>query len=152
MAKEHWTWRCDRTIPSDTGAGRAVLDELLRQLQACHWVEHDVFDVHLATEEALVNAIKHGNRFAPDRRVRIRCRLSDELIRIEITDEGEGFDPSKLPDPTNPDRLESPGGRGVMLMKAFMSRVEYNATGNSVVLEKRCGRDACLPRNNDPAD
>ncbi len=128
-----------------------MLCELLGQLQACCWAEHDVFDVHLATEEALVNAIKHGNRFAPDRCVRIRCRLADELIRIEITDEGEGFDPSKIPDPTDPDRLESPGGRGVMLMKAFMSRVEYNARGNRVVLEKARGRDTATPRNDDPA-
>ncbi|HYW79039.1 MAG TPA: ATP-binding protein [Thermoguttaceae bacterium] len=152
MAKEHWIWRCDRTIPSDTGAGRAVLCELLGQLQACCWPEHDVFDVHLATEEALVNAIKHGNRFAPDRCVRIRCHLADDLIRIEITDEGEGFDPSEIPNPTEPDRLESPGGRGVMLMKSFMSRVEYNTRGNRVVLEKARGKDADAPRNGDPAD
>ena len=141
MAKEHWIWRCDRTIPSDTGAGRAVLRELLGQLQAGHWAENDVFDIHLAAEEALVNAIKHGNRYAPDRRVRIRCRLADKLIRIEITDEGDGFDPSKIPNPTDRDRLETPGGRGVMLMKAFMSRVEYNARGNRVVLEKSRGKE-----------
>jgi len=141
MAKEHWIWRCDRTIPSDTGAGRAVLRELLGQLQAGHWAENDVFDIHLAAEEALVNAIKHGNRYAPDRRVRIRCRLADKLIRIEITDEGDGFDPSQIPNPTDRDRLETPGGRGVMLMKAFMSRVEYNARGNRVVLEKSRGKE-----------
>ena len=57
-------------------------------------------------------------------------------IRIEITDEGRGFDPSALPDPTCGDHLHAPRGRGVMLMRAFMSRVEFNARGNRVTMEK----------------
>ena len=140
MSEDRWIWRCDRTIPSDTAAGRRVLEELLAQLSARQWGDHDIFHVHLATEEALVNAIKHGNGSDESKRVWIRCRLSPERIRIEITDEGAGFDPTRVPDPTNPDRLETPGGRGVMLIKAFMSSVEYNAAGNGVVLEKERDR------------
>jgi serine/threonine-protein kinase RsbW len=139
MSEEQWIWRRDHVIPSDTVAGRRVLDEMLAELEARHWCLHDVFAVHLAIEEALVNAIKHGNHSDPDKHVRVRCRMSPDLIRVEISDEGPGFDPDVLPDPTNPDRLECPGGRGVMLMKAFMSRVEYGGRGNRVLLEKRRG-------------
>ena len=123
-------------IPSDTTAGRRILDEVLDELKARHWGNRDVFGIHLAVEEALVNAIMHGNRLDSDKQVRVRCRVSPKVVRVEITDEGEGFDPSKVPDPTDPERLEVPSGRGVMLMKAFMSRVEYNDSGNCVVLEK----------------
>ncbi len=136
MSQQQSIWRCDRLIPSDTAAGRHLLEEVLRELEVRHWGRHDLFGVHLAMEEALVNAIKHGNRSDSTKRVQVCCRVSPERVRIQITDEGQGFSPDRLPDPTDPDRLEAPGGRGVMLMKAFMSRVEYNGPGNSVILVK----------------
>lgn len=139
MSEEQWIWRCDRLIPSEPGAGRQVLDEVLQTMKAHHWVPHDIFSVHLAMHEALVNAIMHGNRQDVEKQVHVSCRMSPELVRIEIADEGDGFNPGSLPDPTDPDRLESPTGRGVMLMRAFMSRVAYNDQGNRVVLEKRRG-------------
>lgn len=140
MSEEQWIWRRDHVIESDTAAGRRVLDEVLQELQARHWCQRDVFAVHLAMEEALVNAIIHGNRLARDKHVRISCRMSPELIRVEISDEGPGFDPDALPDPTDPERLGCPGGRGVMLIKAFMSRVEWGGSGNRVLLEKDRGK------------
>ena len=131
-----WTWCYDRVIPTEVAAGRQVLSDVLGQLEAQHWSQHDIFSIHLATEEALVNAIQHGNRLDRHKQVHLVCCLSPERIRIEIADEGEGFDPNSLPDPTCPEQLHSPCGRGVMLMRAFMSRVNYNAAGNRVVLEK----------------
>ncbi len=98
--------------------------------------KRDIFAVHLATEEALVNAIYHGNDSDEAKRVHVVCRLSGDRIRIEIGDEGGGFDPAALPDPTTNDQLHVPCGRGVMLMRAFMSRVEFNEHGNVVVMEK----------------
>lgn len=136
MSKEQWIWRCDRVIPNDTAAGRHVLEELLEQMSADRWVKHDVYSVRLAVEEALVNAVVHGNRSEADKHVCIGCRLAPNVVRIEITDQGKGFDPTTVPDPTSPDRLGCPRGRGVMLIKAFMSRIKYNATGNVVVMEK----------------
>src|SRR5208337_1307619 len=131
-----WLWRYDRVIASDPTVARQVLDELLAQLEARHWQQRDIFAVHLATEEALVNAIQHGNLCDSQKNVHVVCLLGGDRIRIEITDEGRGFDPAKLPDPTCDDHLHTPCGRGVMLMRAFMSRVEFNARGNRVTMEK----------------
>jgi len=141
MSEEQWIWQFERVIPSDPAAGREALEELLGQLRSRQWSQKDVFAVHLAVEEALVNAIEHGNRLAADKYVQLRSRISRETIQIEIADEGDGFDPSVVPDPTTPERRENPGGRGVMLIKAFMSQVRYNESGNQVFLEKRKGSE-----------
>jgi len=131
-----WTWQCDKIIPSDADAGRRLLDDMLQQLRVLHWSDRDIFGVHLAVDEALVNAILHGNARDATKHVRFFCRVSPRRIHIEIVDEGPGFDPTKLPDPTSPAHLECPGGRGVMLMRAFMNHVEFLERGNHVVLEK----------------
>ncbi|HID75882.1 MAG TPA: ATP-binding protein, partial [Planctomycetaceae bacterium] len=64
------------------------------------------------------------------------CRISDDKVRVEIADEGEGFDPEAIPDPTDDEYLDMPSGRGVMLMRNFMTRVEYLEGGTRVVMEK----------------
>ena len=136
MSQDQSIWRCDRSIPSDTAAGRCVLGEVLVQLEARNWSRREVFAVHLAMEEALVNAIIHGNKLDAERKIRVVCDLTTESIRIEIADEGDGFDPSAVPDPREPDRLDTPSGRGVMLMREFMTRVEFCDLGSRIVLEK----------------
>ena len=137
MSDERWTWQFDKTLPTQTGAGNGFVEELLRRLEENHWEQHDIFSIQLAMEEALVNAIKHGNRMDAAKKVHVRCGMSPELLRVEVEDEGEGFDPTQVPDPTDPDQIENPHGRGILLMRTFMSRVEYNETGNRVLLEKR---------------
>ena len=129
-------WRHETDLPSERGASRLVMDELLSQLGSHGWTEADVFGVHLAAEEAITNAIVHGNKLDPAKRVHVTCEVSGERVRIEILDQGEGFDPAAVPDCTADDRLEVPSGRGVMLMKSFMTRIAYNPQGNGVVLEK----------------
>lgn len=136
MSEHLWTWRTEQFIPSETGAGQRVLEDVLGQLAAQEWGEHELHGVHLALEEALVNAIRHGNRSDKNKRVHVECKLSPSRLWVQIQDEGPGFDPEEVPDPTSPDRLEVPSGRGIMLMRAFMSRVEYNDVGNCVVMEK----------------
>lgn len=137
MANHDWNWQTDRSIPSETGAGRSVQEELLRQMEAAGWGQHERFSVRLAMEEAIVNAVAHGNRYDTAKLVRVRCWLSRELVRIEVCDEGAGFDPACVPDPTDPERLECPCGRGLMLMRHFMTRVRHTDSGTTVVLEKR---------------
>jgi len=130
-------WRREVDLPSERGASRLIMEELLEQLGAHGWPASDVFGIHLAAEEAIVNAIIHGNKLDPEKMVRVGCVVSADLARIEVTDAGPGFDPASIPDCTLEDRLEVPSGRGVMLMRSFMTRIEYSPKGNSVVLEKR---------------
>ena len=130
-------WQLSIDLPSERGSNRQVTDELLTQLGAHGWPPADVFAVHLAVEEAIVNAIVHGNKLDPSKVVQVACVDSPTLARIEVTDEGPGFDPSSLPDCRLEDRLDAPNGRGVMLMRTFMTRIEYNARGNRVLMEKQ---------------
>lgn len=134
---EDWIWSKVEKIPSDTGEARRILDELLSELAERQWGEEDTFGIHLAVEEALMNAIKHGNQRDPEKRVTVDTKVSGDLLRIEVQDEGNGFDPEDVPDPTLEENLELPSGRGLMLMRTFMSRVEFNDTGNQVLMEKR---------------
>lgn len=136
-------WRREIDLPSERGASRKVTEDLLEQLGIHGWSPADIFAVHLAAEEAIVNAIVHGNRLDPAKKVHVSCYVDADRVRIEIVDEGEGFDPAIVPDCTLEDRLEVPSGRGVMLIRSFMTSVEYNAQGNAVVLEKlRAAADA----------
>ncbi len=124
-------------IPSDTEAGQAVQERIVSRLESLEYSMRDVFGVRLALEEALVNAIKHGNGLDPDKTVRVNCLIEDDLLRVEIEDQGPGFNMGDVPDPTAEENLERPCGRGIMLIRSFMTSVEYNAKGNRVVLEKR---------------
>jgi CheY-like chemotaxis protein len=136
------------------------LDGLLARLKLCDPTER--MRVGVALQEALLNAIYHGNlevsselrqqdekvyhdlvrrrrEQAPyrDRRVHFRACLTPTEAVFTIRDEGPGFDPSKLPDPTDPTLLERVGGRGLLLIRTFMDRVEHNETGNEIVLAKQ---------------
>lgn len=124
------------TIPSETAEGQAVQERIVGMLEERNFPVRDVFGIRLALEEALVNAIKHGNGMDPDKQVRVSCVIRPDLVRIEIEDEGEGFVPEDVPDPTEDENLEKPCGRGIMLMRAFLSAVEYNESGNCVILTK----------------
>ena len=139
MVEDSWTWTVKRQIPSQWGAGKQFVEEILDQLRKNRWIGKDVYGVHLALEEALVNAITHGNGLDAEKLVSVTCKMSPDRFWVEIADEGKGFNPDDVPDPTIPANLECPCGRGILLMRNFMSRVEYNKLGNCVVMEKsRC--------------
>jgi serine/threonine-protein kinase RsbW len=123
-------------IPSDLAEARRVQDEIEEALQASRYGERDIFSIRLALEEALVNAIKHGNQMDPDKKVFIRYTVTPDRFDIHIADEGPGFDPADLPDPTDPANLERSCGRGVFLIRNFMSSVEYHGRGNVVTMSK----------------
>jgi len=126
-------------IPSDPGEARGVqeqIEQLLLELQAS---DRDIFCIKLALEEALVNAIKHGNQMDRAKKVRIRYHVLSDRFECSISDEGPGFDPGEVPDPTAPENLERPCGRGLMLMRHYMSAVAYNDRGNSVSMSRVFG-------------
>jgi len=124
------------SISSETSQGRAIQERIIGLLENRSYSDHDLFGVRLALEEALVNAIKHGNGMDPGKQVHIDCSFSDDRVTIVIEDEGPGFDVLAVPDPTIEENLDKPGGRGIMLMRSFMNHIEYNDTGNRLLLEK----------------
>ena len=90
------------------------------------------FAVRTAIEEALANAIHHGNANDPQRRVTIEYTADETSIEIAIEDEGVGFDAASVPDPTRPENVDIPSGRGIMLMRVYMTEVDFTTTGNRV--------------------
>lgn len=124
-------------IPNDTEEGRQIQERIASLLEQHNWPMRDVFGMRLAMEEALVNAIKHGNRMDSSKQVFISCRFETNEISVIIEDQGEGFDLTQVPDPTDEDNLEKPGGRGIMLIRSFVTSVEYNDRGNRLTLTKR---------------
>ena len=123
-------------IQSDPQEIQAVEAAILRAMDRRGYGERDRFGVKLALEEAVMNAIRHGNRMDRNKKVTIDFSITDRKITLAVGDEGPGFEPSKVPDPTRGDNLERPCGRGIVLMKAYMDEVEYVKPGNRVVLTK----------------
>jgi serine/threonine-protein kinase RsbW len=125
------------SIPSDPVEARRIQQEIETALKEHQYSEKDVFGIRLALEEALVNAIKHGNQMDRAKKVHISYRIRAEHFEIVIADEGPGFDPNDVPDPTAPENLERCCGRGLMLMRHYMTEVDYCRRGNSVRMCKR---------------
>jgi serine/threonine-protein kinase RsbW len=106
---------------------------LLAALEQFKYPDAARFAVRLALEEALVNAFRHGHKnLPPDATVRFEFVASPSSLEMEIEDQGPGFDPAKVKDPTLDENLETPTGRGLLLMRAYMASVEYLGRGNHV--------------------
>ena len=97
------------------------------------------FNFRTALAEALANAIAYGNRHDPARLVRVRVEVTRDAVRLHVTDEGRGFDPGDVPDPTRPEGLEREDGRGLFVLKSLVDQVAFNERGNSVCLTLRAG-------------
>jgi serine/threonine-protein kinase RsbW len=111
-----------------------VIEDIVAALDAAGYSNKETFGVRLALEEALVNAIKHGHKGDPSKEVHLRYRLSHECLLAEIEDQGPGFNPADVPDPFAPENLERPCGRGLLLMRNYMTWVRFNPTGNRVTM------------------
>lgn len=88
----------------------------------------------ISTIEAVTNAIVHGNDNNPDKVVRINVESDDKKITVTVFDEGEGFDVSVVPDPTKPNYIEQPNGRGIFLMRNLADKVKFDKNGSVVIL------------------
>jgi len=117
----------------------AAVGPILESLNRLGYAESDIFAIRLALEEALANAVKHGHGGDPSKQVRLRYQISEERFLAEVEDQGAGFDPSAVADPLDPAHWGRDGGRGVFLMRHYMTAVCYNRAGNCVTLCKRRG-------------
>ena len=125
------------------------VDKLMLLLRNCGCVPEGVSDVEIALREALANAIIHGNHEDRRKHVHVTCRCEPEEISIVVKDEGKGFDPDTLPDPTAPENIGSIHGRGIHVMKALMDEVRFEEGGVVVHMRKSVG-EAPKPLAKDP--
>jgi len=121
-------------VESRPSAIGEVYRQILSKLQGNNFSEDDIFAVHLALEEAFINAVTHGNKMDPAKEVQIDYSVGSDKIEISIADQGEGFDPQQVPDPRVGENLYKPDGRGLLLINSYMDVVKYNERGNRVYM------------------
>lgn len=123
-----------RTIVIDSKESIApeVSKTILDEMKKYKYTENDIFALHLALEEALINAVRHGNKADPQKKVTVKYAVSSEKVEIQVRDQGSGFDPTAVPDPTRGRNLYKTSGRGLLLMRAFTNKLEFNEAGNCV--------------------
>jgi serine/threonine-protein kinase RsbW len=132
------TVRMDFVIPSDLTYVIGVNYHISNLLKEFGFPPQDTrVNIPLACDEAITNAIVHGNRSQPDKKVSIQIYVSPNRFRIRVRDEGEGFDLAKVADPTRGDALLRSSGRGVYLMRNIMDSVEFKESGRVIELEKK---------------
>lgn len=133
-----WRERLDSTTASINHAVR----EVLHRARDAKALKRDASaEVEIALREALANAVFHGNEGDPGKRVFLRVYGGQEWgLMVAVRDDGPGFDPARVPDPREGDRLELTHGRGVFLMKELMDHVEWRKDGREVVLYKQRAR------------
>ncbi len=128
------------TISSRHSAIRPVIVDIMRELECLRWSKHDRFAIRLALHEALSNSIAHGSKGDLEKVVSIEWEISPHRFHVAITDQGSGFTGYAVPDPTSPEHLAKVSGRGIFLMRKYMSSVRYNELGIQVVMKKEATR------------
>jgi serine/threonine-protein kinase RsbW len=138
MSEHRWTWTSIIKVPSEKDAHKGPIEDILLELERLGWKKdcRDYFAILMALEESISNGIRHGNKYDHAKQVLVECKASPERFWLRVTDEGPGFQPKAVPDCTADENLECLGGRGLALMKAYMTHVEYNQRGNCVTMEK----------------
>ena len=125
-------------LPDDRAKIEALEDEILTAVDRHGYPKSSRFAIKLALEEAITNAFQHGHKTVPDGTpIRVSYGVDADSVTITVEDRGPGFAPNHVPDPTLDENLSNPTGRGIMLMKAYMTEVRHNASGNRVELVYR---------------
>lgn len=125
-------------VPSDVTLVETAVELVVRHCLAGTMTPPRVrFNLCVALSEALANAIVCGNEEDPATWVDVRAELRADRIDVQVTDQGCGFDPARVPDPTGPEDLEEPCGRGLFLIRQLVDEVRFNAKGNSICLTLR---------------
>ena len=126
------------TVPTDLGLIEQAVDLVARHSLAAGLPPRRVrFHLRTALAEALANAMRYGNRLDDAKRVEVRVDFTQHAVHLHVTDEGEGFDPAAVPDPTSPDRILEEGGRGLFLIRSLVDEIRFNAKGNALCMTLR---------------
>jgi serine/threonine-protein kinase RsbW len=122
-------------LPNDPGCIEDAVEFVLFRCEPCSAVSRRLrFNFRVSLAEALANAMFYGNGGDPRKRVRVEVHVDDDRLSARIIDQGTGFNPDCLPDPTAPEHIDRPCGRGIFLMRKLMDEVHYNEQGNAVTL------------------
>lgn len=149
LRQDHLVSEFCEVIPSTLPALDTVVERAMAAVKnlACAPEEGKMDDVALALREALANAVLHGNASDPAKKVVVACFCqcgTDASLLLVVRDEGSGFDPNEIPDPTTAELIYSNHGRGIFLMRLLMDEVRYSNGGSEVELRKR-SKDGCRP-------
>ena len=143
-----WSHRFDVTSPSDPKKAIEILPVIESQLTNNGFSDHEICQVEVAFEEAFINAAEHGNRRSDLKSIYVSCCVSPERVRVEIQDEGEGFDPDSFADSAEDENLPRAVGQGLLLMRHHMSDVAYANGGSLVTMELRKIQPATVNHEN----
>lgn len=120
-------------LPSDPRVIEAAVTYLADRCRDFHFTGSRLsLNFCVGVSEALANAVLYGNAADPDKTVRVEVSLDETRVTLRVEDQGSGFDPDDVPDPTLPGNIEEAGGRGLFLIRNLMDEVEYNDRGNAV--------------------
>jgi serine/threonine-protein kinase RsbW len=125
------------TFPSDLGASREVHRAVMDRVEAMKYDEQSTFAIRLALEEGIMNAMKHGNKMDAGKTVHVEVKVTPRSTQIIIEDQGKGFDRTDVPDPCAAENLLKCSGRGLLLMEAYMDKVQYTRGGRRVKMIKK---------------
>jgi serine/threonine-protein kinase RsbW len=122
-------------LPTDVRSIEHAVEYVMRRCHGCDEQARRLdFNFRIGLTEALSNAMLYGNSRDPSKRVLVEVALHGGRLEARITDQGAGFDPTVIPDPTSPENLERPCGRGLFLMRQLLDEVTFNDQGNQVTL------------------
>ncbi len=130
-------------IPSDTAQGLIVQEKIVSVMEQFEYSTRDIFAMRLSLEEAITNAIRHGNKFSEEKSVFVHCSVDDEKVCVVVQDQGDGFEPEEVPDPTSAEFIERPGGRGLLLMRSYLTFCDYSDGGRRLTMIRE--RNSHLP-------
>ncbi len=123
-------------IENKSSQAEGVIAKVLSKMEALKFSKDDIFAVHLGLEEAFINCLRHGNKSDPAKKITIEYQIKPDKAVVSLTDEGEGFNPNSIPDPTQGSNIYKTGGRGLFLIRSFMDKVNFNKKGNCICMTK----------------